>query len=71
MSRPTLVLIKAHYIDGRIVHYFGDEMPPRLFAQEVINRLLDMASSLSTMRAIYRRYTGALLPLAVARNKSN
>ena len=41
MSRPTLVLIKAHYIDGRIVHYFGDEMPPRLFAQEVINRLLD------------------------------
>ena len=41
MSRPTLVLIKAHYIDGWIVHYFGDEMPPRLFAQEVINRLLD------------------------------
>ena len=41
MSRPTLVFIKAHYIDGRIVHYFGDEMPPRLFAQEVINRLLD------------------------------
>lgn len=40
MSRPTLVFIKAHYIDGRIVHYFGDEMPPRLFAQEVINRLL-------------------------------
>ena len=28
MSRPTLVFIKAHYIDGRIVHYF-DEMPPR------------------------------------------
>jgi hypothetical protein len=41
MSRPTLVFIKAHYIDGRIVHYFGDEMPTRLFAQEVINRLLD------------------------------
>ena len=41
MSRPTLVFIKAHYIDGRIDHYFGDEMPPRLFTQEVINRLLD------------------------------
>jgi hypothetical protein len=29
MSRPTLLFIKAHYIDGRIVHYFGDEMSPR------------------------------------------
>lgn len=61
MSRPTLVFIKAHYIDGRIVHYFGDEMPPRLFAQEVINRLLadgvlgeyDESNRLS----LYRRFS--------------
>ena len=60
MSRPTLVLIKAHYIDGRIVHYFGDEMPPRLFAQEVINRLLYdgvlAKYDESNLPSLYRRF---------------
>ena len=59
MSRPTLVFIKAHYIDGRIVHYFGDEIAPRLFAQEVINRLLDdgvlAEYDESNLPSLYRR----------------
>ena len=71
MSRPVLVFIKAHYIDGRIVHYFGDEMPPRLFAQEVINRLLDDGVLAEYDESNRRRYTGAFLRLAAARNKSN
>ena len=61
MSRPTLVFIKAHCIDGRIVHYFGDKMPPRLFAQEVINRLLDdgvlAGPDESNRPSLYRRFS--------------
>ena len=61
MSRPTLVFIKAHYIDGRIVHYFGDEMPPRLFAQEAINRSLDdgvlAEYDESSLPSLYRRFS--------------
>ena len=40
-DRPTLVFIKAHYIDGKLVHRPGDELPPGLFTQDVIDRALD------------------------------
>jgi hypothetical protein len=39
--RPTLVFIKAHYIDGSLVHRVGDECPPNTFSTEVINQALD------------------------------
>ena len=41
MSAPTLVFIRAYYVNGRLVHYPGDEMPPFMFTQETINRALD------------------------------
>jgi hypothetical protein len=39
--RPTLVFIKAHYIDGSLVHRVGDECPPNTFSTQVINQALD------------------------------
>lgn len=39
--RPTLIFIRAHYVDGRLVHCPGDECPPNMFTREVINRALD------------------------------
>jgi hypothetical protein len=41
MSAPTLVFTRAHYVDGKLVHRHGDEVPPGLFTQDVVNKALD------------------------------
>ena len=41
MSSLTLIFIRAHYVNGRLAYRIGDEMPPGLFSQDVINRALD------------------------------
>ena len=39
--KPTLVFLKAHYINGRLAHYPNDEVPPGTFSQANIDRALD------------------------------
>ena len=32
MSRPTIVFVKARYINGHLTHYPGEEVPPGLLS---------------------------------------
>ena len=42
--RPTLVFVRAHYVDGRLVlSSTARKAPPGMFTQETINRALDEA----------------------------
>ena len=37
MSKPTLVFIRAHHVNGRLSHYPGEEVPTGLLSQEIID----------------------------------
>ena len=41
MSAMTLVFIRAHYVNGKLAHRFGDEVPPGLFPQKTVDEALD------------------------------
>jgi len=41
MSAPTIVFVKARYIDGHLTHSPGEELPPNLFSRELISKALD------------------------------
>jgi hypothetical protein len=61
MSSPTLVFIRAHYVNGRLIYRVGDEVPPGLFPQDAINRALD-EGWLSECDADVRRSLYQLFP---------
>jgi hypothetical protein len=54
--RPTLVFIRAHYVNGRLIHYFGDECPPGTFSEENVDRALDECHLVEApdRRSLYR-----------------
>jgi hypothetical protein len=61
----TLVFIRAHYVDGRLVHYPGDEAPPGMFSRETINRALDEgylaeidSADRPSLYRLFARFTG-------------
>jgi hypothetical protein len=63
MRRPTLVFLKAHYVDGSLAHCVGDEFAPGLFTQETIDRALDSGhlAECAERRSLYRllpRFSG-------------
>jgi hypothetical protein len=64
--RPTLIFVRAHYIDGKLVNYPGDEVPSGLFTQRTIDRALDehhlAEVDSADRRSLYRllhRFSGA------------
>jgi hypothetical protein len=65
-EQPTLVFIKAPYIDGKLAFRSGDEVPPGLFTKDVIDRALDegwLAQYDSAVRqslfALFPRFSGS------------
>ena len=54
--RPTLVFIRAHYIDGKLAHWPGEEVPPGTFNEETIGRALDegFLAEYAERRSLYR-----------------
>jgi hypothetical protein len=64
--KPTLVFVKAHYVNGRLAHYPGDEVAPNTFSQETINRALDEgylaecdSADRPSLYHLFYRFTGA------------
>ena len=64
--KPTIVFVKAHYVNGSLVHYPSDELPPNTFARETINRALDEghlaecdASERPSLYRLFYRFSGA------------
>ena len=66
MSKPTLVFIRARYVDGHLTHYPGEEVPPDLFSQEVVDQSLDQgwlrevdAAVRPSLYCVFHRFTGS------------
>jgi hypothetical protein len=64
--RPTLVFIRAQYVDGHLRHWPQSEVPPNLLSDQQIDLMLDRGElaevDASQRRSLYRtffRFTGA------------
>ena len=65
MSRPTIVFVKARYIDGHLTHYPGEEVPPGLLPSEIVNQALDKGAlreydpaERPSLYRLFHRFTG-------------